>query len=97
MERESPEFVHYGVHAVASQNRHGELTVGASHEYGDPDGPSDYPEVDKLILHALGSLVAPDIQVTVWHANFAEHPAEAYCVVEPAPGVAAAAGLAARG
>ncbi len=50
---ESPWFDRYGIHVLVSQNGCGELTIGDSHEYGDPIEPFDKTEIDEWILGYL--------------------------------------------
>src|SRR5262245_58196813 len=50
LDAELPEYGRYGIHVLVSQNAHGELTIGDSHEYGDAIGPFDNPLIDDLIL-----------------------------------------------
>src|SRR5262249_52212610 len=50
---ESPWFDRYGIHVLVSQNGHGELTIGDSHEYGDLIEPFDKTEIDDWIMEYL--------------------------------------------
>ncbi len=53
IEEEIPEYLKYGIHVMVSQNNHGELTVGDSHEYALDFEPFDKTEINEMILDYL--------------------------------------------
>jgi FAD dependent oxidoreductase TIGR03364 len=96
---ETPEFDRYGIHVLASQNGHGELILGDSHEYGDAIEPFDKPEIDRLILDYLHTFLdVPDLQIAArWHGIYVKHPREPYFVARPEPGATVVTGLGGAG
>ncbi|MEX0676411.1 MAG: TIGR03364 family FAD-dependent oxidoreductase [Pirellulales bacterium] len=86
--RDHPEYDRYGIHVMASQNAHGELVIGDSHEYDGAIEPFDKPEIDRLILDYLHTFLAvPELEITArWHGTYAKHPREPYLIARPAPG-----------
>ncbi len=97
--RQNPEFDHYGVHVMASQNGQGELVLGDSHEYDADIEPFDKPEIDALILDYLRTFLnVPELQIAArWHGIYVKHPRDAYFVAQPAPGVTAVTGVGGAG
>lgn len=85
---DQPLYDRWGIHVMAGQGRDGELIVGDSHEYGDPD-PFNNERIDDLILEYLNSLLAlPICRVTRrWHGVYARHPDRWLVRLEPAPHV----------
>lgn len=61
-----------GVHVIAAQHGDGSLTLGDSHEYGHDLDPGSRPEVDQLILSALGDfLELPDPRIAArWTGTY---------------------------
>lgn len=90
--RDTPEFDRYGIHVMASQNGSGELILGDSHEYGADIEPFDKPEIDRLILDYLPTILdLPDLTIAArWHGIYAKHPTDSYFVTQPAPGATVA-------
>lgn len=86
--RDHPQFDRYGIHVMASQNGSGELVIGDSHEYGDAIEPFDKPEIDRLILDYLHTMLnVPDLEIAArWHGIYAKHPRDPYFIAGPAPG-----------
>ncbi len=84
---EMPEYERYGIHVMASQNGHGEVTLGDSHEYGAPVEPFDKPEIDDLVLRYLATFLnVPDLRIASrWHGVYVKHSAESYLMAHPAP------------
>ncbi|HVY75996.1 MAG TPA: TIGR03364 family FAD-dependent oxidoreductase [Puia sp.] len=63
--KEMPEYLHWGIHVMVSQQDHGQLTVGDSHEYGLSPDPFDRQFINKLILDYLQSFTQlPEYCVT---------------------------------
>lgn len=89
IERETPEFEKWGIHVMVSQNAHGELTLGDSHEYGLAVDIFDKAVINRLILdYARKYLVVPALEIVeYWHGVYAKHPAHAYLDFSPAKGV----------
>lgn len=56
---ERPEFDRWGIHVMANQTPAGELTIGDSHEYGEPVQPFLRDEIDRVILDYLATFVRP--------------------------------------
>ena len=90
--RDTPEYDRYGIHVMASQNGSGELILGDSHEYGADIEPFDKPEIDRLILDYLPTILdLPDLTIAArWHGIYAKHPTDSYFVAQPAPGATVA-------
>ncbi len=73
-EQELPEYLHWGINAMISQNGLGELTVGDSHEYGDSPEPFDKNFLNEMVLAYLGKMVnlkSWEITAT-WHGIYAK-------------------------
>ncbi len=97
--RETPEFDRYGIHVLVSQNGHGELVIGDSHEYDDAIEPFDKPRIDRLILDYLHTFLdVPDLEIAArWHGIYAKHPRQPYFVARPEPGATIVTGLGGAG
>jgi FAD dependent oxidoreductase TIGR03364 len=82
------EYVKYGIHVLASQNDHGEVIIGDSHEYDADISPFDKAEIDDLILTRLRRLAnLPDRTITArWNGVYAKHPTKTFVTAEPQPG-----------
>ena len=96
--QESPWLDRFGIHVLVSQNGHGELTIGDSHEYGDAIEPFDKTEIDEWILGYLGTFLdVPNLRIASrWHGTYVKHPLEPYLVIQPAPGATAITGMGER-
>jgi len=53
LEEEYSEYLKWGIHVMVSQNQHGELTIGDSHEYGLTHDPFDKQFINLLVLDYL--------------------------------------------
>lgn len=96
---ESPELDRYGIHVMASQDRHGGIVLGDSHEYGDEIEIFDKAEIDELILRELRRLFDfPDWSIAErWHGIYAKLPDHAEFRAEPLPDVHIATGVGGSG
>jgi FAD dependent oxidoreductase TIGR03364 len=67
-------FKDYGIHVMVSQNNHGELIIGDSHEYGEDIQPFDKEEIYSLILKYLQSYFQPGkLSISErWHGIYAK-------------------------
>jgi D-hydroxyproline dehydrogenase subunit beta len=97
--RDNPEFDRYGIHVLVSQNGHGELILGDSHEYDSAIEPFDKAEIDNLVLNYLDTFFdRGDLAIAArWHGIYAKHPRESYFVAQPAPGATVVTGVGGNG
>lgn len=94
------EYLKWGIHVMVSQNQHGELTVGDSHEYGLTHDPFDRNAVNQLILELLGNFTTLNNQpvVQTWHGIYPKMTDGATeCVISPEDGVTIINGLSGAG
>jgi FAD dependent oxidoreductase TIGR03364 len=86
---EMPEYVRYGIHVMASQNSHGEVVIGDSHEYDNEIEPFDKTAIDDMILAYLGQMARlPDMQIAArWTGIYAKHPRLPVFTAQPQHGV----------
>ena len=96
---ESPWLDRYGIHVLVSQNGHGELVIGDSHEYGEAIEPFDKPEIDEWVLGYLRTFLdAPGLRIAArWHGTYAKHSSKPYLIEQPAAGVTVIIGLGGAG
>jgi FAD dependent oxidoreductase TIGR03364 len=99
LDAELPDYGRYGIHVLVSQNGHGELTLGDSHEYGEAIEPFDNPRIDDLILAYLRTfLTVPNLTIAArWHGTYVKHPTAAYVVAHLSPQVLAVTGVGGAG
>jgi D-hydroxyproline dehydrogenase subunit beta len=98
-DREMPDYGRYGIHVMASQNGHGELTLGDSHEYDDAIEPFDKAIIDRLVLDYLQTFLdCSDLTVTSrWQGIYLKHPSEPFFIAHPAPHVTLVTGIGGAG
>jgi len=96
---ELPEYLHYGIHVLVSQNGLGELTLGDSHEYGAEIAPFDKEVIDELVLRYLDTFFhTPELRIASrWNGIYVKHPAEPYFSARPAAGVTVVTGVGGAG
>ncbi len=97
--RELLEYDELGIHVIVCQNGKRELTIGDSHEYGEPSEPFDKREIDELILGYLNTFLrAPDPRIAShWHGTYAKHPTEPYFLSHANPDVTLVTGVGGAG
>jgi len=97
--RESPWLDHYGIHVMVSQNGHGELTIGDSHQDGDLIEPFDQTVIDEWILGYMNTFIdMSNVRIqSRWHGTYVKHPLYPYVIIHPAPGVTAVTGVGGAG
>jgi FAD dependent oxidoreductase TIGR03364 len=99
LDRELPEYVRFGIHVLLSQNGHGEVNIGDSHEYAAAIEPFDKAEIDDLVLRYLRTFVhLPDLCIAArWHGIYIKHPTEPYVIADPCPGMRCVTGVGGNG
>lgn len=97
--REMPEIDKFGIHVMASQDRHGGIVLGDSHEYGADIEIFDKMEIDEIILREVRKLFDfPDWTIAErWHGIYAKNPNGTDFREEPIPNVHIANGLGGAG
>lgn len=99
LERELPEYHHFGIHVLVSQNGLGELTLGDSHEYDQDISLFNKEQIDALVLRYLaGFLEAPQLELASrWHGFYLKHPLKPWFVADPEEGVRLVTGVGGAG
>ncbi len=71
---EMGDYLKWGIHVMVSQNGHGELTIGDSHEYGHTHDPFDKDFINQMILDYLAGFAhfRNDHIVETWHGIYAK-------------------------
>jgi FAD dependent oxidoreductase TIGR03364 len=96
---ESPELDELGIHVMASQDNHGRVVLGDSHEYDAAVEPFDSRRIDELILRELQKIIRlPDWTMdSHWHGIYAKSSSGAVVVRSPEPQVYVCTGLGGAG
>ncbi|CAN5217533.1 TIGR03364 family FAD-dependent oxidoreductase [soil metagenome] len=99
LDTEMPEYHHFGIHVMTSQNGRGEVIIGDSHEYGGRIEPFDKTRIDDLVLSYLASfLEIPSPTITGrWHGYYIKHPTEAFLIANPRPNLKCVNGVGGAG
>lgn len=86
---ETPELDRFGIHVMASQNEHGQIVLGDSHQYDEEIPAFDRVEIDDLILRELRRQFSfPTWQLeSRWHGLYAKHPTLPIFDAQPMSGV----------
>jgi len=97
--KELPEYNRWGIHVLVSQTRHGELTLGDSHEYGFDLSPFDKNLINDLILKYLRKfLKLPTLEIAeTWHGIYPKLPGKTEFIAHPETGVTVVNGLGGAG
>lgn len=69
-----PDYPKWGIHVMACQNPHGEITVGDTHEYGWHHDPFDKAHLNNLVMDYLATFttLAGQPIVQTWHGIYAK-------------------------
>lgn len=96
---ETPELDELGIHVMASQDNHGRIVLGDSHEYGDNVEPFDTERIDSLILRELNKILRlPTWSIdSHWHGIYAKSMDSIAVVRSPEPNVEICTGLGGAG
>ncbi|MGO1073028.1 TIGR03364 family FAD-dependent oxidoreductase [Lysobacter sp. CA199] len=84
------DLIELGIHVMAAQNGHGEITVGDSHAYAHTHDPFDEHSINAKVLGYLSRFLRlPDPRVIqTWHGIYPKlTDGSSEFVAEPAPGV----------
>ena len=85
-----PEYLHWGIHVMVSQNEAGELTVGDSHEYGLTHDPFDKHFINQLIIDYLRTFARFENETIIetWNGIYPKlTDGQNYLIAEPESGV----------
>lgn len=98
-DRENPFLREWGIHVLLSQNDHGELVIGDSHEYGWDVQPFDREDINREILKYLNQFAHfPNSAIAeTWHGIYPKVPGIPELVMEVEPNVWIVNGLSGAG
>ena len=99
-EMEMAEYLNAGIHVMVSQNNHGELTVGDSHEYAKTFEPFDSTHINQLILDYLQTFMHSNHWklIQTWNGVYPKMTnGETDLFLQPEPGVFIINGLGGAG
>jgi len=97
---EMAEYLKWGIHVMVSQNGHGELTVGDSHEYGLHPEPFDRSFINEMIMNYLNTFAITSNWklIETWHGIYPKMTnGDASIFAEPDKGVYILNGLGGAG
>lgn len=96
---ETPELDQFGIHVMASQDNHGRVVLGDSHEYGQDIEPFDSLRIDDLILRELNKILRlPTWELdSRWHGIYAKNTRGVSLELNPEPGVYVCTGFGGAG
>ncbi len=97
---EYKDYLDWGIHVMASQNKAGELTVGDSHEYGLTPDPFDRQFINQLILDYLEKFARfkDERIIESWNGIYSKLTnGQTHLVIEPEQGVTIINGLGGAG
>lgn len=97
--REQPELDRHGIHVLVAQHGGGEVVLGDSHDYDEPDSPFDSSTIEELVLSELRRRVRLPVETiaTRWHGTYAQHPSKPVVYLDPAPGIRIVTGVGGAG
>ncbi|MEZ6032204.1 MAG: TIGR03364 family FAD-dependent oxidoreductase [Planctomycetaceae bacterium] len=87
--KETPELDRFGIHVMVSQNNHGEIILGDSHEYDTDIEPFDKLLIDDLMLRELQQVFRlPEWTISErWHGIYTKLPDRPVFQATPVPHV----------
>ncbi len=96
---EYAEYERYGIHVLVSQNGHGELTLGDSHEYDQEISIFNNEQIDTLVLNYLATfLEAPHCQIASrWQGFYLKHKTQPWLIAHPEDHVTLVTGVGGAG
>lgn len=98
-QREMPEYVEHGIHLLVSQNGHGTVTIGDTHEYGLAQTPFLRDDLELLVLAYLNTFLdVGQLDITErWHGIYSTYSGGPFFEQFPDPGVHVLTGVGGSG